>query len=849
MNSGTVPNIESTWTSMCKFESCKAYEQAQAVYDDFIREVFNTHGISDNETFKSYHVEAKEQCLQIFRSKALGEPSEEYLKLLKEKIKEKFNYYSKLNVDESKLNFQRILQKWYSVIEYKIQAGELKNVDEIESEFKNLENKINENFSKFDFRIELFNDFKSKVLNFAGEFFMSQMKNEVNIIKQENLQVIEKLNQEIIELKSNHEKELTKKSLALDLLKTENTELKDSLNKLKENFAVLEKEKTITEKNLTDKIERIKEDYERKITELYLKNTQQEDKVKEFERKAITIQAESEKEKALFEQKIDQMSKQLEDLNKRDKESGVELKSQLKEQQIALRESLQKYETTVKSFQGEVEALKEKIIDLESNNTDKEHKLEYEKNRADEFEKKLIMEKTELTEKLNLLKKALEIEKNRHLTDVKNKEQDFASRENMLKIKLEELELKNKTLDDTFKNQTGKLEREYAILKQNNEFLEIQARELTNQMEEQRRNHENVIAALESKTFSMVGHDEFQKKIEEIKQYFENDKKQNEENYEKSKNLLMLQIDSLTEKLNESEFRSKFTIDELQKDSTELKIRFEKANKELINLRNDKFTLNNAIGNINEQMQEKLKSVTDEYERKLEERETRHQRELKEMNKTSEESVSQLKNLFESEKLRFDEKTRDEKIKADKKIKELVKDNESKIKEIETELKDEIESLNNEKDAIEDDHRNYVANAENEIANLIARVDAYDNNLKESKEAYDNLNKNLTAQIDNLTETFNRERSDLQTKLETLTNDNNAKEKEITSLQIKKEQNEKLIKEKDSIFMQLKKEFEDEKIELLDKIETYKQKYYNFVLKIFNFLDISMLMMNTWLAN
>jgi len=825
MNSGTVPNIESTWTSMCKFESCKAYEHAQSVYDDFIREIFNTHGISDNETFKRYHVEAKEQCMQIFRSKALGEASEEYIKLLKEKIKEKFNYYSKLNIDESKLNFQRILQKWYSVIEYKIQAGELKNVDEIESEFKNLEIKINQNFSKFEFRIELFNDFKSKVLNFAGEFFMSKMKNEVRIIKQENLQVIEKLNQELIELKSNHDKELNKKSLALDLVKTENSELKDALNKLKENFAVLEKEKTLTEKNLSDRMERIKEEHERKTTELYLKNTQQEDKVKEFERKAITIQAESEKEKALYEQKIDQMAKQIEDLNKRDKESGVELKSQLKEQQIALRETLQKYETSVKNFQGEVEALKEKIIDLESNNSDKEHKLEFERHRADEFEKNLIIEKTELTEKVNLLKKALEIEKNKHLADNKSKEQDYAMKENMLKIKLEEMELKNKTLDDTNKMQIGKLEKEFAIQKQNNEFLEIQVKELHSQMDDQRKNHETVIAALESKTFSMVGHEEFQKKIEEIKLYFENDKKQNEENYEKSKNILMLQIDSLTEKLNESEFRSKFTIDELQKESSEIRIRLDKANKELINLRNDKSTLNDAIGNINEQMQEKLKAVTDEYERKLEEREIRHQKELKETNRTSEESVNQLKNLFESEKLRFDEKTRDEKMKTDKKTKELIRDHESKIREIETELKEEIENLNNEKDAIEEDHRNYAANAENEIANLIAKVEAYESNLKESREAYDNLNKNLTAQIDNLTETFNKERYDLQTKLENLTNDNNAKEKEITSLLIKKEQNEKLIKEKDIIFMQFKKEFEDEKIELLNKIESYKHKY------------------------
>jgi hypothetical protein len=824
MNSGTVPNIESTWTSMCKFESCKAFEQAQAVYDDFIREIFNTHGISDNETFKSYHGQAKEESLKIFKSKALGEASEEYSKLLKEKIKEKYNYYSKLNIDESKLNFQRILQKWYSVIEYKIQAGELKNVYEIENEFKNLEVKINENFAKFEFRIELFNDFKSKVLNFAGDFFMNQMKNEVKIIQQENIQVIEKLNQDIIELKSNHEKELNKKSLSLDLFKTETSELKDSLNKLKENLAVLEKEKTITEKNLSEKMERIKEDYERKIKEINLKNIQQEDKVKEFERRAITIQAESEKEKALYEQKIDQMTKQIEDFNKRDKESGVELKSQLKEQQIALREALQKYEKIVKIFQGEVEALKEKIIDLDSSNSDREHKLEFEKNRADEFEKKLILEKTELTEKINLLKKTLENEKNKHINDFKNKDQDYLSKEQMLKIKLEEIEIKNKTLDDTCKNQISKLEREYAILKQNNEFLEIQAKELTNQMEEQRKNHENVIAALESKTFSMVGHDEFQKKIEEIKQYFENDKKQNEENYEKSKNILMLQIDSLTEKLNESEFRSKFTIEELQKESTELKIRLEKANKELVNLRNDKSSLNDAIGNINDQMQEKVKAITDEYEKKLEERQMRHQKELKEMNKNSEESVNQLKVLFESEKLRFDEKTRDEKIKTDKKIKELIKDHDAKIKEIENELKEEIENLNNEKESIEEDHRNYVANTENEIANLISRVELYENNLKESKEEYDKLNRNLTAQIEILTDNYNNERSNFRTKVENLTQDNNVKEKEITSLLIKKEQNEKIIKEKDEIFMQLKKELEDEKHELFNKIETYKQK-------------------------
>jgi hypothetical protein len=186
---------------MCKLESYKAFELAQSNYEDFIRDMFNTHGISDQDTFKKFHSEAKEKSLTLFKSKALGEVSDDYLKLLREKIKEKYNYYSKYNIDESKNNLIRILQKWYSVIEYKIQAGELKNVDEIEIEFKNLEVKFHENFGKFEFRFELFNDFKSKVLNFAGDFFTTKMKSEVELLKQENQQIINKLNQDIIELK------------------------------------------------------------------------------------------------------------------------------------------------------------------------------------------------------------------------------------------------------------------------------------------------------------------------------------------------------------------------------------------------------------------------------------------------------------------------------------------------------------------------------------------------------------------------------------------------------------------------------------------------------------------------
>jgi hypothetical protein len=809
---------------MCKVESYKAFDHAQAIYDELIREIFNNHGITDQLTFKQFHNEAKEKSLMEFKSKALGEVSDEYLIMLKEKIKEKYNYFSKLNLEESKGNLLRILSKWYSVIEYKIQSQELKNVDEIELEFKNLEDKINQNFSKFDFRIELFNDFKSKVLNFAGNFFSSKMENDLQIVKNENNQIIEKLNNEMNELKSNQDKEIVKKKEIIDQLKIENEELKEALNKLKESFGLLEKEKSLNEKNLIDKIERLKEEFDRKHTDIILKNNLQEDKVKEFERKSITVTAEAEKEKALYEQKIEQLTKQVNEFTKKEKESGVELRSQIKEQAIALKEALSKYDNVTKNHQREIENLNDKIIDLESELTNKTHFLDMEKSKADDLERKLNSEKGESNEKILAYRKNYEAEKNKLQENQKILEDNFNSKENLYKIKLEEAELKAKTAEETMKNQVGKYERDAAILKQNNEHLEMSTKELNNQMEEMKKNHENIISALESKTFSMVGHDEFQNKVQEIKDYFENDKKQNEENFEKSKNLLMLQIDSLTEKLNETEFKGKFNIEELQKEISELKIRGEKNNKELLNLRAERFNLNETLEKIKEESQNKFKQIISEYEKNIEEKDKKHQKEISELNSNSEESVNQLKILFESEKIRFDEKTKEEKSKMERKIKNLIEDHEQKINEIENELKEEIETLHNERDNIEEMHRNYVAHSENEIDNLINKNENLESNLKEAKDAYNILNTNLTNQLEQITEQNNRERDELSRKIENLIGENNRKEKEITSLQYKKDQFERIANEKNQLLTDLKKEFEEEKNEILKKVESYKEK-------------------------
>lgn len=825
INSGRVPNIENTWISMCKVECYKAFEESEQIYENSIRDSLSLNGVTEQASLKRFHQEAKSKATVNFKSKAIGDVAEEYSKLLREKIKEKFNYLAKLNNEENKNNIVRHLQKWYTVIEYKIQAAELKNPEEIEQEFKTLQYKLNEIFPQFEARAELFNDFKSKVLNFSSDFYLNKMNNEVNIIKQENKQIIDKLNQEIKETKSNFETELNKKNSAIEQYKQESIYLKDQINKLKESIAIMEKEKDLQLKNLNDKNQRVKDEYERKINDLYARLSLQEEKSKEIERKSITVIAESEKEKALYEQKIEQLTKQLEDYFKREKESGVELKSQLKEQNIAFKETTQKYETQIKTMRAELELLKEKVIDLESQNLDKDNKLEAEKSKVEDLLGRFNAERTEAIDRLNSMKAKFDFEKNNLIKDLKNKSEDFVSKENLMKIKLEEIEFKFKIKEESLKSEASKLEKDLAVLKQNNEFLEIQNKDLTNKMDEQKRAHENIIATLENKTFSMVGHEEFQKKVDEIKTYFENDKRQLEEFFEKSKLSYVAQIDLLTQKLNESEFRAKFNLEEILKESVELKLRLEKANKELILLRNEKIHISENMVQSNLEFQQRLKSLTEDYEKKSEEKETKHQKEILELNRSSEETINQMKALFETEKIRFEEKLKEEKHKNEKKNKFIIDDYEQKIKETETELRDEIENLQNERDDLENLHNEYVSGIENEMGILNTKIETLENSLKESKEAYAHVQSQLNNQIDQINENYNKERKEFLIRIEALIQDNNNKEKENVSLTVKRDQLEKLVQEKENNFLFLKKEYEEEKKDILAKLEEYKKLY------------------------
>ena len=99
MNSGTVPNIENTWMNLCKTETNKAFEESEKLYENFVGEKLKS-AVKNNQNFVSIHQDAKKKSLEVFKKKSIGEIASEYEKMLKKRIKEKFDNFNKKGEEE-----------------------------------------------------------------------------------------------------------------------------------------------------------------------------------------------------------------------------------------------------------------------------------------------------------------------------------------------------------------------------------------------------------------------------------------------------------------------------------------------------------------------------------------------------------------------------------------------------------------------------------------------------------------------------------------------------------------------------------------------------------------------------
>ena len=99
-------------------------------------------------------------------------------------------------------------------------AGLFNNLDEINKDFETLEQKLNENFPTYQGKIDLFNDFKTKVFSFAGNYFTKKAESEKKFLEEQTQQKIKKLKDDLEMAKKNYNKEEEKNKIILEQNKT-----------------------------------------------------------------------------------------------------------------------------------------------------------------------------------------------------------------------------------------------------------------------------------------------------------------------------------------------------------------------------------------------------------------------------------------------------------------------------------------------------------------------------------------------------------------------------------------------------------------------------------------------------
>ena len=80
INDGAIPNIENAWSYICKNECLKAVFEASENYDALVKEIIMHKIPLSLEELKKEHSTAKEITWKIFKKKAVGDASDEFMK-------------------------------------------------------------------------------------------------------------------------------------------------------------------------------------------------------------------------------------------------------------------------------------------------------------------------------------------------------------------------------------------------------------------------------------------------------------------------------------------------------------------------------------------------------------------------------------------------------------------------------------------------------------------------------------------------------------------------------------------------------------------------------------------------
>lgn len=113
-NQGGIPNIQSSWTYICRQKAAKEVEQCKAIFEEELQQSVQIP--SNCEELDQFLRQEKENCILSFQKKSKGEPeiTEEYCLELTAYLDKRINEVSHINAQECRNHATDLLNNLFS---------------------------------------------------------------------------------------------------------------------------------------------------------------------------------------------------------------------------------------------------------------------------------------------------------------------------------------------------------------------------------------------------------------------------------------------------------------------------------------------------------------------------------------------------------------------------------------------------------------------------------------------------------------------------------------------------------------------------------------------------------------
>ena len=823
INEGVVPSIESAWTYISAGACEKAFHEALDVYNEAISKEIEKNFPLFEQELKEIHRDAKTDALDLFNVKAFGDEKESYMRQLRVKLAQTIEKLRAQNQEIGQKQAVEFLEETYVSISERVKSGNLPSVIEYEKELRAFQQYFLQHGPSGPMRNEILYQFCLGRYCPAAEIFVKRVANELNVSKQINEEKCQHLETELKEMKENSVKETENLQRKLYASEADKMELQAKLQHSEQIIRDLRFDRERMEKELRDNLKATRTEMNRQIEDLLTQKAALEDSVKELENRLRFGDSEIEQERALHKQKVEFLEKAQEEAEKREKEAQSELSNLRKDHSTAIRDVHNRFEQQLKQVSQQLETALERISDQENQLVLRDTELQKVHIKWEQETKSLNEMLAESKRQAAETRQQLDMKQNESITKLKEICEDSEGQQSKMRGKVEDLEKKAKQATEELQAFRLETMKEKSVQEQKITFLTEQLEESKHQLEEERKRHDTLFAALQH-TDKQSDEPGTESQLQALEEKHKAELRALEMNYDETREKMTAVIEELKEKNNalELQIRLEMSEKEVKDKSTADKITAltEERNRLIEELK----VMRLAKAALAEEETNRYKSQLKEMERMQEEIQNKARADVQEALEQSESALAELRNISSLKEQQLQKRAEDEKMRAERRYNEMLEEYETKRREDEGMWQERLDDQETQMTLQQSSFQEQLSDLSQRYAIEQQKVETLERHLKDTKESLNSIHSAnagaLQIQLDN----FAKERNSFLEKIEQLNSELQKKDREQSSLLYKSEYLEKAGDSKDKELDDLRAELAQEKSNWIQKLEDARSK-------------------------